>query len=158
MNLFEINDEIERCFDEETGEIFDFERLNDLQMQKDEKIENIALFIKNLKAEEKALKEEKMNFQKRQQAVANKIASLQDYLRNALNGEKFKTTKVSISTRKTKSVEVLNYADFLADENSEAYLKYADPEINKKDLLTALKLGETFNGIALKESESLIIK
>ena len=34
MNLYEINNEILNCVDEETGEIVDFERLQELQIEK----------------------------------------------------------------------------------------------------------------------------
>ena len=54
MNLFDVNSDIEnfefKC-DEETGEILNLDELDNLKMQKDEKIENIALYIKNLKAQ-----------------------------------------------------------------------------------------------------------
>ena len=55
MTLWEINDNIrkaiEQGFDEETGEIFDASDLEALQIQRDEKIESIALYIKDLTAE-----------------------------------------------------------------------------------------------------------
>ena len=37
MKLYEINEEILNCVDEETGEITDFERFNNLQIERDEK-------------------------------------------------------------------------------------------------------------------------
>ena len=92
MNLFEIDNEIMNCIDEETGEVIDIEKLDDLQMQREEKIENICLWIKNLKAEAEALKEEKDNFAKRQKAAENKAESLKQYIESYLNGEKYKST------------------------------------------------------------------
>ena len=59
MNLFQINDEIEKCIDQETGEILDIEALNNLSMEKDAKIENLACWYKNLVADAEALKAEK---------------------------------------------------------------------------------------------------
>ena len=61
MNLYEINSQIENFefkIDEETGEVLNMNELNELKMSKDEKIENIALWIKNLKSDEKALDDE----------------------------------------------------------------------------------------------------
>ena len=46
MNLFEIENEIMNCWDQETGEILDSDRLDQLEMERDTKIENIALYIK----------------------------------------------------------------------------------------------------------------
>ena len=42
-SLYEINEAILDCVDMETGEIIDEERLNELQMAFDCKVENIAL-------------------------------------------------------------------------------------------------------------------
>ena len=54
MTLYEIQDNIrqaiEQGFNEETGEIFDASDLEALQIQRDEKIESIALYIKDLTA------------------------------------------------------------------------------------------------------------
>ena len=49
--LYEINQDILDCIDLETGEVFDLDKLQNLQMEKNEKIENIALLIKNLKSD-----------------------------------------------------------------------------------------------------------
>ena len=59
MKLYEINEQIMACIDNETGEIIDTDKLNELQIAKDEKIENLALWYKDLLAEANALKEEK---------------------------------------------------------------------------------------------------
>ena len=56
MNLYEINAEIMACVDEETGEIIDTVKLDQLQMVFGEKVEGIALYIKNLAAEAAAIK------------------------------------------------------------------------------------------------------
>jgi hypothetical protein len=60
MNLYQINAEIENCIDTETGEILDIEALNNLTLEKDTKIENLACWYKNLMADVEALKAEKM--------------------------------------------------------------------------------------------------
>ena len=73
MNLYEINKEMLGCWDAETGEILDEARLDELQIERDEKIENIACWIKNLRAEKDALKAEKEVFAQRQKTVENKI-------------------------------------------------------------------------------------
>ena len=79
MNLYEIENEILNCVDMETGEIVDIEKLESLQMERDQKIENIGCWIKNLLADAKALKEEKDNLAARQKAAENKVASLKTF-------------------------------------------------------------------------------
>ena len=44
--LYEIDEEILNCVDQETGEIIDPEKLAQLQMDFDKKVEGIALWIK----------------------------------------------------------------------------------------------------------------
>lgn len=106
MNLYEIDNEILNCVDMETGEIVDLDKLNSLQMERDQKVENIGCWIKNLLADAKALKEEKDNLVKRQKAAENKAESLKRFLFSYLNGEKFKTTRVAISYRSNSSVDI----------------------------------------------------
>ena len=66
MTIYEINEEILNCIDLETGEIIDIDRLNDLQLERDAKIENVACWIKELKAEAEAIKAEKLVLAERQ--------------------------------------------------------------------------------------------
>ena len=58
MNIYEIDNAMMSLIDEETGEIKDFTAFEELQMQREEKIENVALWYKNLVAESKAIREE----------------------------------------------------------------------------------------------------
>jgi hypothetical protein len=153
MTLYEIDQQLLDCIDLETGEIIDAEKLNALMMERDEKIEKVALWIKELKAEAEALKAEKQSFADRQRAAENKIESLKKWLADALNGEKFKTTKVAVSFRKTKSVDVPDV--FALDEN---YIKYAEPTADKAAIKKAIEAGETVKGAQLVENVSISIK
>lgn len=153
MNLYEIDSAIMDCVDVETGEIIDMEALEDLQMERDQKIEGIGCWIKNLLADAKALKEEKDNLAARQKVAENKAASLKAYLSSYLNGEKFKTAKVSISYRKSDSVNIAEGAVI-----PEEYLKYSEPTPDKIGLKAALKSGEKIQGISLVTSNNIQIK
>lgn len=153
MTLYEIDQQLLDCIDLETGEIIDAEKLTELTMERDEKIEKVALWIKELKAEAEALKAEKQSFADRQRTAENKIESLKKWLADALNGEKFKTTKVAVSFRKTKSVDVPDI--FALDEN---YVKYAEPTADKAAIKKAIEAGETVKGAQLVENVSVSIK
>lgn len=152
-NLYEINQEIMNCVDEETGEIIDIEMLNDLQMQFDEKVENIACFIKNLLADAKAIKEEEGNLALRRRSCENKAASLKKYLSDALNGQKFKTAKVSISYRKSESVDIENMKDV-----PEEYLKVVEPTVDKTYAKKIMKSGIEIPGLRLAERKNIQIR
>jgi outer membrane murein-binding lipoprotein Lpp len=153
MTLYEIDQKLLDCIDLETGEILNEERLNELQMERNEKLEKVALWIKELNAEADALKAEKQAFADRQKAAENKAGSLKKWLADALAGEKFKTTKVMVSFRKTKSVEVADI--FALDEN---YVKYSEPTADKAAIKKAIEAGEIVKGAQLVEGTSISIK
>ena len=152
-SLYEIDAQIMECVDFETGEIIDEERLQSLQLEFDQKVEGIALWIKNLVAEAKMIKEEKDNLAARQKVCENKAESLKKYLGQALGGEKFKTSKVSISYRKSESVEV-NDISLLDDD----YLKFKEPEVDKTKIKNAIKSGIELAGVSLVEKNNIQIK
>lgn len=153
MKLYEINEEIYKCVDEETGEIIDMEKLVDLQLAFDEKVEGIACWIKELAAEAKAVKEEKDNLASRQKSLENKAESLKNYLDMFLSGQKFKTPKVTISYRKSTSAEVTDWRE-LPNE----FLRMKDPEPDKIAIKKALQEGVELPGCALVEKQSICIK
>lgn len=154
MKLYEIDVQIlECCIDQETGEIIDAEKLEALQVEREQKIENVALWIKNLTAETTAYKAEKMAFAERQKKAEEKAESLKKWLADALGGTNFKTTKAAVSFRKTQSVQV---SDIWA--LGEEFVKYADPTPDKNAIKAALKAGQEVNGAELIESISVSIK
>lgn len=109
-------------FDEDTGEVLNGDYLDKLEMDRHVKIENIALFIKSLKAESEMIKAEAKRLEERAKSKINKAAYLEQYLLNNLQGEKFESPRCKISYRKSESVEFL-------DEN--VFLKWAsDRELN----------------------------
>ena len=153
MKLYEIDEAIMSCIDEETGEIIDSEKLDKLQMERDKKIENVACWIKDLKAEAEALKAEKQAFAERQKVAENKMESLKKWLAYALNGEKFKTVRASVSFRTTDKVEIADI--YKLDEN---YLRYKEPEADKDAIKKAIKAGQEVAGVTLVKNTSMIIK
>lgn len=153
MKLYEIDQAIMDCIDMETGEVINEELLNNLQMERDAKIENVALWIKELKAEAEALKAEKLAFAERQKVAENKMESLKKWLAYALNGEKFKSVRASVTFRTTQKVEIADI--YKLDEN---FLKYKEPEANKEAIKKAINEGQEVTGATLVPSTSVIIK
>ena len=159
MTIYEIDNEIMNCVDMETGEVIDTDKLNDLQMERDAKIENVACWIKELKAEAEAIKNEKQALADRKRVAENKVESLKNWLAYVLNGEKFKTSKCSISYRNSESVEVTEEGLEALMREHEDLLTYNAPEPNKKAIKDAIKNdGLDVAGIQLVQKTSTIIK
>ena len=158
MKLYEIDEAILNCIDTETGEIIDADQLDKLTMERDTKIENVACWIKDLKADAEALKAEKQALSERQRVAENKAESLKKYLAYALDGKKFSTAKCAVSFRSTESVEVTTEGlNNLMKEHDEL-LTYKAPEPNKTAIKQAIKDGLNVAGVQLVQNISTIIK
>lgn len=163
FSLYEINSQIEQAWgaavDPDTGEIINEDALQELEqlgMQREEKLENLALFYKNLSAEAEALKAEKMRLAARQAAAEKKAEGIKKYIEASMDsagGEKIKTSKVAIGWRKSESVQI-NAGAFLPDE----YLTYKEPEPNKVAIKKALKAGTSIDGATLVITNNIQIK
>ena len=151
-NLYEINQAIIDAVDYETGEILDPEALDQLIMARDEKIENIACYIKNLTSDAAAYKAEKDAFAERERLAKNKAERLRDYLSGS--------SRVSISFRRTKSVDIPDSDLFIkqAREDGREDLIRMNPEPNKTEIKKALEAGEDIPGAQIVEKQSMIIK
>lgn len=151
MNLYEIQNEILECIDED-GEIIDFERLDELTCAFDVKVGNIARWIVNLTVEEKACKERKDLFAKREVSARNARERLKNYLGSVLNGQKWQDEDVRISFRKSKSVDVFG----------EVPEEYRVTEVvsrpDKVKLKEALNSGEVIEGARLIEKNNISVK
>ena len=153
-SLYEINEHLLNLTDSETGEITDWSAFEALQLARDEKIENIALYHKNLLAEAAALKAEEKSFAERRKRAENKAESLKRYLDSALQGQKFTSTKVAISYRKSTSVEV-DETKLPANWLREIPATHV---VDKVEIARALKAGETVEGATLITNNNIQIK
>lgn len=157
MNLYQIKEEIEQaineCVDFETGEILESERLDRLNMALSEKRENIALYIKNLTCDSKAIDEEIKNLTARKKSINNKIDWLKQYLASDLQGNKFETAKVVVSFRKSKAVEINPNAEIPNE-----FLIQQQPKPDKTGLKKAIQSGEIIAGVSIVEKQNISIK
>lgn len=138
----------------EDGEVLNIDELDELQMARNDKIEGISLWVKNLEAEKEAVKHEKDNFADREKRLGKKIDSLKGYLTYALQGEKFSTPKVAVSFRKSESVLVKD--EYLIPDEYCEFTVMRNP--NKKNIKDALKKGKELMGVELVEKQNISIK
>ena len=167
MTLYEIKAELSKILDEgyeafvdpETGE-FDEEGFNnsiaELEQARDEKIENIALFIKNLEAEKDAIRNEEKALAERRKVKENKIESLKNYLSQDLTAheqDKFETAKCRLSFRKSEKVvadETLLDKKWMTEK-----IEYSP---DKKAIKEAIKGGEVVPGAFIEVNQNIQIK
>ena len=154
MNLYEIDKAILACIDPETGELIDEAALTDLQMERTQKIKNVALWLKNLNASVTAYKAERDAFDERMKQAQKKAESLKRYLADALGGEKFVTDECAVSFRKSTAINVLDEAAIPAAYMAEKVTRSPD----KTAIKAAIKGGEAVPGVALVENLSVQIK
>lgn len=152
MNLYEIDQAILSLVDE-NGEVLNYEAFEDLQMQRERKIEGVGLWVKNLTSNAAEIREEEKALAERRKAMENKAKRLRDYLVLALAGERFETPRLRISYRKSETVEVKDVRD-LAPE----YVTIEAPEPNKTAIKAAIKAGIHVHGAELVEHQNIQIR
>ena len=151
MTLYEIDRKIEAAMeagmtvDEETGEVvFDESMLEGLRIEKNTKIESIALYIKSLLALAQDVKDEADALTERRKRYEKKAERLKEYLGQSLDCDgvdKFETAKCRISFRNSAAVSV----DI--DRLPEQYIR-----------VKAIKAGEEIPGAYIEERRSVIVK
>lgn len=159
--LYEINQNILNCItteegmtvNTETGEVIDVAALEALELERSEKIRNIALWIKNLKSDAVALDAEEKAFKARKDAAKRKAEQLSGYLASVLNGEKVTGTDFAISWRKSTAVNVLDEKNI-----PPTFLIPQPPKVDKAGISKALKNGESVTGAELVERQNMTIK
>lgn len=153
-SLYQIDQGILSCLDMETGEIIDPEKLDSLQMERQQKIEGVALWVKNLSADVLAFKAEKEAFAERERIAKAKVERLKAWLTEALEGQKFSTAKCAVSFRKSARVEI---------EDPDRIPKHLMVETvtiqpDKNAIKEILKSGQEVGGCCLVENLNAQIK
>ena len=160
MNLFSIDVEIERLadqlIDEETGEINEevMAQLEDLEMARDTKLENLGCLIKAKMAEAEAHDAEMKTQKKWRDSCLKEVDRLMAYAGLVLNGEKFETAKVKFGWKKSTGV-VIPDESLVPDE----YCLYkTERKPLKAEIKKLLKGGTEEPGCFLEERQNLQLK
>lgn len=153
VKLWEIDERIRECVDPETGEIIDDAALDALTIAREQKVEGVALWCKELNYEVEALKAEKAKLDARIKTAENKIKGIKGWLEFATGEEKFTTPKVVVSFRRSSAVVI--------DDQDKIPIKFMKEEITytpmKVELKKALANGSV-PGCHLQDNVSVIIK
>lgn len=163
MTIYDIDRAIEDLFeqvDEETGEVlFNHEELEQLQMEREYKIENVALSIRNDKADIEVLEAEIEKIKKKIETVNKKIESKKNFLAEVLNGEKFKTARTSLYFKESNPVEIEDGTSFMAwaKENAPELLTFR-PEPSKTKIGEWLDSGKEVPGAKRERKLNPVIR
>lgn len=142
-----------------------YDTLEGIEGEFEIKAENVAQFIKSLRAEAEDIREEEKVLSARRRAKEKRAESLTAYLMGCMkqiHREKIETAKCRLSIRKNaESVQVTDedrLARELLSRGRTELIRVKPPELDKTALKKALQAGEIINGAALGRTESLIIK
>lgn len=161
MSLWQIDNAIMECLDFETGEVTDFERLEQLVLARDAKIEGVALYIKNLQSTAAAIRAEEIGLADRRREMERKVERLKEYLTTALDGAKFETPRVKMSFRSSTSVEIgdeLRLLEWLEKNHHDECVEYKLPKIRVSEVGKLLKEGKEVPGACLVTKSNLQLK
>ena len=160
MTLYDIDNRLQELVDPETGEIADYEAFEALDMERNRKLENMACWIKNMKADVDGIAAEVKALQARKTAIAKRAERIAGYLREALAGQKFETPKCSITYRNSTAVVIGDSAtvvEYLESHGHTDCVTYAEPKIDKNELKKLLNDGEV-PGASLEKRQNMQIK
>lgn len=162
MNLFDLNKEfrdairrVEFFAMENDGEINENleAEFKCLELAREEKVLNLAGYIKELEAECEAIKKQEKKLGERRESLENRVEYLTKYLlKNISEREKLSSPWAQISWKKSKYVEITD--EKLIDK------KYIvmEPKISKSSIGDDLKAGIEVAGAILQEKMNLQIK
>ena len=160
MNLYEINEQIEIILSQvdENGELPETvaDSLEQLAVDEQTKIENTALYYKNLLSDARAIREEEVALAERRRTKEKKAEQLKAYLSGYLTAKdykKYETPRALLSFRKSVRTEV----DEKVLPDSEMYW-VTTRKPDTAGIKTLLKDGKEVPGAKLVEHQNIQIK
>ena len=152
MNIFNEEDLMSMCI-ADTGE-FDEAMFEGLKIERDKKIENIALWVLEDEAMAKNIKEQENKLKERREILLQRVEKRKEFLRYIAEGKKLKTDRVTVSYRTSKAVKIIN--------EEIIPIKYKTVKtavsVSKDDIKKDLQAGKTVEGAELETRISTIVK
>lgn len=141
-----------------------FDTLSGLEEEFNFKAENLAQYIKCLKAEAEDIDEEMKKLRARRDSRNKRIERLKNYLMEnmeAVGITKIDMPKAKITIRKNapsiKFDNEISFITMLQNKGRDDLLKYSMPEIRKSEIKKLIRSGEKFDGARLESGRSVII-
>lgn len=164
MNLYELTDQLRELLEMMEDPDVDVDAVLDtadaVEMDFNDKADGYAKIIGMVKADVAAIDAEEKRLAARKNAMKNKVAGMMAHLQKAMEATgktKFKTALFSFGIQNNPPSVVMDETDVF--KLPEEFVKYKDPEADKKAIMEALKRGEDLKGIAhLEQGQSLRIR
>lgn len=163
-SLYEIDRDIKAFIDglfaiaDENGEVdIDMDILEDLKEQRQTKLENIALYIKNLASEASAIKEEEKSLAERRKRLESKCERLKGILVRSMmenNEKELSSARYCAKIRDSKAIEVFDM-DYLPNEYLKEKIEYSPDNTAIKK---AIEAGTEVAGARIIINHNLQIK
>lgn len=159
MNLYELSNSYQAILSmqEDLDEDLFLDTLSSIEEPLNEKVENIAKFIRNLEAEKTMFKEESQRLAEKATSRENKIKSLKRYLQDSLEAAGLDKVKGQLFTvaiqNSPMSLNVVDERKIKLD-----YFEEQKPKLNRKLLLDALKSGAEVEGAEIKQGRHIRIR
>ena len=153
MNIFNEEDLMSMCSYDYTDE-FNEAMFEGLRIERDRKIENIALWVIEDEAMAKSIKEQENKLKERREILEQRIEKRKEFLRYIAEGKKLKTDRVTVSYRTSKVVKITN--------EEIIPIKYKTVKtavsVSKDDIKKDLQAGKTVEGAELETRISTLVK
>ena len=153
MNIFNEEDLMSMCIDVDTGE-FNEAMFEGLRIERDRKIENIALWVLEDEAMAKSIKKQENKLKERREILEQRIEKRKEFLKYISEGRKIKTDRVTVSYRTSKAVKITN--------EEIIPIKYKTVKtavsVSKEDIKKDLQAGKTVEGAELETRVSTLVK
>lgn len=162
MSLYSLDSKIKACIrldaehmvDTEDGEVLDLQQFEELQMERNVKLENLACYIKNIEAEAEAIYTEASSLSKRARVKKNEVERCKNYLAQLLEGEKFETSRCKVTFHTNTVCNVLDISKV-----PEQFLRRKEVvEANKVDIKKFCKDGNKLPGVEIVTKQSMVLK
>lgn len=162
VSLYEIGADFLKALDglevdEDTGEIMNFDAVEALNAQFEDKAESVACYIKNLTAFVADLKAEEDALAVRRKTAERRIDSVKRYLTSCMESvgkDKVETARARISFRKSVQVQIEDEAALPAGYVTTTVTTKPDKTAIKK----AIQAGQDVAGASLVENRNIQIK
>lgn len=166
MKLYEINQKyleiLEAIENEEIPMDCIKDTLDSIEGDFETKLDSIVSYIKNLKIEKEAIRDEIKTLQARVKSKENKIDGLTEYVKTSMeifNKKKIETPRNVISIRKSPEKLVIKNEELAKEKLTKIEGGVIiETRINKQLLKEKLKEGEKFEFAELKAGKTLTIK